>query len=258
MAGTTWSPEQYLRFGGERTRPATDLVSRIQVETPATVVDLGCGPGNSTAVLRARWPEARVVGIDNSQEMIAAARAEYPAGEWVLSSIEEWATDHPYDVVCSNAALQWVPDHGPLVERLFATVSAGGALAFQIPSVTFSRVGTLIHEVARDGAWAARMAGPLAELTMESPAFYYDRLAPVARSIDAWETEYLHVMESPAAIVEWISSTGLRPFLQALDTEAERHEFLTRLLARVRESYEVRSDGRVLFPFKRTFVVAYT
>jgi trans-aconitate 2-methyltransferase len=257
MAGTTWSPEQYLRFGGERTRPAVDLVSRIQVESPATVVDLGCGPGNSTAVLNGRWPAARVAGIDSSQEMLAAARAEYPAGEWVLSSIEEWVPDHPFDVVYSNAALQWVPDHGPLVERLFATVSAGGALAFQIPSVTYSPIRALIHEIARDGAWAGRMAGPLAELTMESPSFYYDRLAPVARSIDAWETEYLHVMESPAAIVEWISGTGLRPFLHALDTEAERTEFVARLLVRVRESYDVRRDGRVLFPFRRTFVVAY-
>lgn len=257
MAGTTWNPEHYLRFGGERTRPAVDLVSRIQVECPKTVVDLGCGPGNSTAVLRSRWPAARVVGVDDSHEMIAAARAEYPAEEWVLSSIEEWAPEHPFDVVYSNAAFQWVPDHGPLVERLFATVSNRGALAFQIPSVTYSRVQTLIREIARDGEWAARMAGPLAELTMESPAFYYDRLASSARSIDAWETEYLHVMESPAAIVEWISSTGLRPFLDALDGDRERQEFVGRLLARVRESYEVRSDGRVLFPFRRTFVVAY-
>jgi trans-aconitate 2-methyltransferase len=246
-----------MKYGDERTRPSLDLAARIRVEKPRTVVDLGCGPGNSTAVLRDRWPSARVVGADNSAEMIAAARAAYPDHEWLLSSIEEWAPDERYDVVFSNAALQWVPDHGPLVVRLMGRVADGGALAFQIPSRDFALVRTLIHEIAADDAWAARMDGPLAELTMHPPAFYYDQLATLARSLDIWETEYQHVMDSHAAIVEWISSTGLRPFLAALDTEAERDRFVTMLHARVAESYETRVDGKVLFPFKRTFVIAY-
>lgn len=254
---TSWRPDHYLRFGDERTRPAIDLAFRIALDAPATVVDLGCGPGNSTQVLRRRWPEARVVGLDSSPEMIGAARAEYPRHEWVLSGIEEWRPGGRFDVVFSNAALQWLPDHGPLVERLFGRVAAGGALAFQIPSATYALVRTLIHQIAKEGPWAARMAGPLASLTMEHPGFYYDRLAPLARSIDTWETEYLHVMPSHAAIVEWMSSTGLRPFLRALETERDRDCFVARLLERVAESYEVRRDGRVLFPFRRTFVIAY-
>jgi trans-aconitate 2-methyltransferase len=253
----SWRPDHYLRFGDERTRPAIDLLARIQVESPGTVVDLGCGPGNSTAVLSRRWPDARVIGVDNSPAMIDAARAERPDREWVLADIATWSPEDPVDVMFSNAALQWVPDHGPLVERLFGCVAPRGALAFQIPSTTYALVRVLIHEIARTGDWAPRMAAPLTLLTMESPAFYYDHLAPLARSLDVWETEYLHVMESPDAIVDFISSTGLRPFLQALDTEAERQEFVARLLGRVRESYEVRPDGRVLYPFRRTFVVAY-
>jgi trans-aconitate 2-methyltransferase len=189
--------------------------------------------------------------------MIEAACADDPGAEWILSRIEEWAPERPFDVVFSNAALQWVPDHGPLIERLFGSVSRGGALAFQIPSATYALLRTLIHEVAREGEWASRMAGPLTALTIESLPFYYDHLAQVARSVDAWETEYLHVMESHSAIVDWISSTGLRPFLRALDTESERREFVARLLQRIRVSYDVRPDGRVLFPFRRTFVIAY-
>ncbi len=253
----SWDPERYLKFGDERTRPSVDLVSRIQVEAPKSVVDLGCGPGNSTAVLRRRWPDARVIGVDNSPQMIEAARAEYPGDEWILSGIEEWSPESRFDVVFANAALQWVPDHGRLVERLFGYVAADGALAFQIPSPTYALVGTLIHEIAGDDAWAPRMSGPLAELTMESPNFYYDHLAPAARSVDLWETEYMHVMESPNAIVDWISSSGLRPFLRALGSDEERDAFVARLRQRVAESYETRSDGRVLFPFRRMFVVAY-
>jgi trans-aconitate 2-methyltransferase len=254
---TTWNPDEYLRYGDERSRPSVDLVSRIAIDSPATVIDLGCGPGNSTAVLRQRWPVARVVGVDSSPEMIGTASAANPGQEWIVGSIEEWDPAEPFDVVFSNAALQWLPDHGPLVERLFEHLADGGALAFQIPSIEYALVGDLIREVALEGPWAPQMAKPLGMLTMEHPAFYYDHLAPRARSVDLWETEYVHVMESPSAIVDWISSTGMRPFLEALDSDEDRREFTARLGDRVRESYPVRGHGKVLFPFRRLFVVAY-
>ena len=253
----SWNPSQYLQFGQERTRPAIDLVSAIAVESPASIIDLGCGPGNSTAVLRQRWPAARVIGLDSSAEMIEAARAAHPEWEWIVSDIAAWHPARLVDVVFSNAALQWVPDHGPLVQRLFSHVAAGGALAFQIPSVHHALVRVLIREIALEEPWASRIAAPLAALTMEPPGFYYDRLAPLARRIDLWESEYLHVMASHAAIVDWYSSTGLRPFLAALETEAERRRFVARFLERVRQAYEVQRDGKLLFPFRRTFVVAY-
>jgi len=253
----SWNPDDYLKFGDERTRPSLDLVSRIAVERPEVVIDLGCGPGNSTQVIRHRWPEARVIGLDRSEQMIEAARAKYPEHEWTVSAIEEWSPAQPVDVVFSNAALQWLPDHGPLVARLFGYVSRGGALAFQIPSADFALVRTLIHEIASAREWAPRMSGPLRALTMEPVGFYYDRLAPSARKVDLWETEYIHVMESATAIVQWMSSTGLRPFLDVLESQQESERFVAELTERVVESYPVRPDGRVLFPFKRTFVIAY-
>jgi trans-aconitate 2-methyltransferase len=253
----SWDPGEYLRFSDERTRPSVDLVTRIAVERPATVIDLGCGPGSSTRVLRRRWPEARIIGLDSSPQMITAARAEEPNEAWILSGIEDWVPVTPLDVVFSNATLQWLPDHGRLIQRLFRSVSAGGALAFQIPSAKFAAVRILIHEIALEGPWAPRMSGPLGGLTMESPSLYYDCLAPQARSLDMWETEYFHVMDSAGAIVDWIASTGLRPFLEALESEDERQRFVILLRERVCDAYQQQKDGRVLFPFRRTFVIAY-
>jgi trans-aconitate 2-methyltransferase len=253
----SWSPDEYMRFGDERTRPSVDLASRIAVERPATVIDLGCGPGNSTRVLRQRWPEAHVVGLDSSPEMIDAARADEPLEEWVVSGIEDWTPSAGFDVVFSNAALQWLPDHCALIERLFRAVAPGGALGFQIPSADFAAVRRLIQGIALDGPWTPRMSGPIGELTMEPPGVYYDCLSPHARSVDIWETEYFHVMDSPVAIVDWIASTGLRPFLAALESEDETRLFVSRLNEMVRDAYRPQKDGRVLFPFKRTFVVAY-
>jgi trans-aconitate 2-methyltransferase len=254
---TSWDPGEYMRFGDERTRPSVDLAARIAVESPARVIDLGCGPGNSTRVLRARWPEACIVGLDSSPEMIETARSEQPEEEWVLADIDHWTADSPFDVVFSNAALQWVPDHATLVESLMANVALGGALAFQIPSADFASVRTLIQDIANEGPWADRMAGPLGELTMEEPGLYYDRLAPLARTIDIWETTYFHVMDSAPAIVEWIASTGLRPYLAALESEEETQAFVSMLHERVVRSYRPQLDGKVLFPFKRMFVIGY-
>lgn len=252
-----WDPNKYLQFGGERTRPAMDLAARIAVADPKTVIDLGCGPGNSTQVLRQRWPAARVAGLDSSSEMIAAARRSFPDQEWLGGRMEDWSAADPYDVVFSNAALQWVKDHVELTKRLFEQVAPGGALAFQIPSGMFSPVRTFIFEISTDQAWTGCMEEARSALTMEEPHVYYDALAPRATSVDIWETEYHHVLDSPAAIVEWISSTGLRPFLNALKSDEDQQRFVAMLTQRVMASYSARSDGRVLFPFRRLFVIAY-
>ena len=254
---TAWDPDHYLRFGDERTRPAVDLAARVAVDAPETVIDLGCGPGNSTQVLRRRWPGARVTGLDASPEMIAAAERAYPDQDWMLADIDGWTADEPRDVVFANAALQWLGDHASLTRHLLSQVAPGGALAFQVPSAEYSSVRALIEDVSRDGEWTSRMDAARAAHTMETPTAYYDALAPAARGMDVWETDYFHVMDSPAAIVDWISSTGLRPFLDALDSEAERERFTARLGERVDGAFETRSDGRVLFPFRRTFVIAY-
>jgi trans-aconitate 2-methyltransferase len=253
-----WDPSNYLRFEDYRTRPAMDLVSRVRVAVPRTVIDLGCGPGNSTQVLRGRWPDACVTGLDSSPGMISAARENHPDQEWMLGDIGEWSSDEPLDVVFSNAALQWVPDHARLVPHLLGQVARGGALAFQIPSRVYSSVQVLIDAVADDAAWVSRMDAARSALTIEEPNVYYDLLAPVARAVDMWEIVYHQIMESPAAIVEWISSTGLRPYLGALDSEDERRRFVSMLVELVAASYPQRSDGMVLFPFRRISVIAYT
>lgn len=252
-----WNATHYLKFGDERTRAAVDLVARIKLASPRRIVDLGCGPGNSTALLWERWPEAEVGGVDSSPEMIAAAKESHPDRDWRLADIAKWSPDQPVELVFSNAAIQWVSDHGMLMKRLISATATGGALAFQIPSGSFAEVRKLIHEISRDERWNDRMLAARAELTMEEPAFYYDALAGEATSLDIWESEYHHVMESTDAIVDWISSTGLRPFVAALDEEAERADFVAELKRRVAESYEIRADGWVLFPFRRTFVIAY-
>jgi len=254
---TTWDAGHYLQFGGERTRPAADLAARVGVNHPETVIDLGCGPGNSTQVLRRRWPDAHITGLDSSPEMIAAARARYPEQAWVLARAEEWSPPAPVDVVFSNAALQWIGDHSRLVSHLFAQLAGGGALAFQIPSRSYSAVRAHIHEVADDAAWCERTQAAKGALTMEEPSYYYEALSDQARWLDIWETEYIHVMDSPSSILDWMSSTGLRPFLNALDTDGERQRFVDLLRARVAESYPRQRNGKVLFPFRRLFVVAY-
>lgn len=252
-----WDPGSYLKFEDYRTRPSVDLVSHIRVDDPRSVIDLGCGPGNSTQVLRLRWPAARVIGLDSSADMIAAAREAYPDQEWVLGDIGRWSSEALFDVVFSNAALQWVGDHTSLWPRLFRQVAPGGALAIQLPAAMYASIRGIIHEVADDPAWSSRMEPARQALTIEQPHAYYDMLSPLATSVDMWETEYHHVLESPAAIVEWIASTGLRPFLDVLDSDSERGRFKAMLLERVMAAYPVRADGNVLFPFRRIFAVAY-
>jgi len=252
----TWDSAAYLRFGDERTRPAADLAARVRVKDPATVVDLGCGPGNSTRIVCERWPHAHVSGVDSSPEMIATARRDRPDLDWQEGDIATWAPAAPADVVFSNAALQWLPDHVPLVRRLFGVVASGGALAFQIPCDAYSPVREVLREVADDPAWRERMVAARTALTMEPPAVYYDALAGRAVRIDLWETEYFHVLDGPPAIVEWMASTGMRPYLAPL-TDAERARYRERVLARVADEYPARADGRVLFPFRRLFLIAY-
>ena len=252
-----WNATHYLKYGDQRTRAAVDLATGITLRNPNFIVDLGCGPGNSTQILRKRWPDSHIIGIDNSVEMIRAAQSSFPGQNWVLSDIANWTPDRPIALIYSNAALQWLPNHRSLLRRLFSLVATDGALAFQIPSSTFATVRTLIHDVSEDPAWTQRMNAPRRALTMESPSFYYDTFAAEAKTVDIWETEYIHVMNSQNAILDWISSTGLRPFLAALDTDNERNQFMTQLQCRVQSAYETQSDGKVIFPFRRTFVIAY-
>jgi trans-aconitate 2-methyltransferase len=254
----TWDSAQYLKFGDERTQPAVDLAHRIGLAAPARAIDLGCGPGNSTAVLARRWPGAALSGLDSSDAMIAAARRDFPQWTWSVGDIAGWQGDgQSYDLVFSNAALQWVPDHARLLPRLLDRVAPGGALAVQVPANIDAPAHRLMREIGGSGRWRARFARAPREWHVESAEFYYETLAPQSSRVDLWFTDYLHVMDSSDAIVEWYRGTGLRPWLDALSDTSAREAFLAEYRAEIARAFPARSNGRVLFPFRRFFFVAY-
>jgi len=249
----TWNPHQYLKFAEERSRPCRDLAARVEVEAPRSIIDLGCGPGNSAEVLAARWPQAAITGLDSSAAMIDAARATSPHYEWRIGDISAWAAgDQRFDIVFSNAALQWVGDHAEVFPQLLSHVAEGGALAVQVPGNYASGQHQLMREVAKRAHLQVR------EWHTHNLDFYYDALAPHAARLDLWATEYLHVLPNIEAIVEWYKGTGMRPYLDALADEAERERFLAEYLEGLRQIYAPQPDGAVLFPFRRIFIVAYS
>jgi trans-aconitate 2-methyltransferase len=252
-----WDAELYLRFASERTQPSIDLIQRINLSAPRRIVDLGCGPGNSTEALRRRWHEAAIIGLDSSSQMIEAAKQTYPDGIWELGDAASWKAPEPFDLVFSNAMFQWLPDHATLCRHLFHQLAPGGALAVQMPAHHDSPVHREILEVSKDPAWDHRMHAARTALTREPPSLYYDTLAPPASHLDLWETTYYHILTGPEAILEWFRGTGLRPFLEALGPDEERRRFEQMLLERYTVSYPRQPDGRVLFPFRRLFFVAY-
>jgi trans-aconitate 2-methyltransferase len=258
MVAVMWDPGQYLQFGDERGRPFIDLLARVNAEAPRYVVDLGCGPGNLTALLAKRWPGAQVLGLDNSPEMIAAATATAAAAggrlSFALADIREWQPDRPVDVFVSNAVLQWVPDHLGLLTHWAGLLAPGGWLAVQLPG-NFDQPS---HAILRDLATSTRWRPLLGEVSLnrqaEDPAAYLDLLARAGCQVDAWETTYLHVLQGQDPVLEWYKGTGLRPVLAAL-TPQRSAGFLAEYAARVRDAYPPAPYGTVL-PFRRVFVVA--
>jgi trans-aconitate 2-methyltransferase len=248
----TWNPTQYLKFSEERTRPCRDLAARIDLPARARIIDLGCGPGNSTEVLAERWPDADLTGLDSSPDMIAKASAAHPGWHWLTSDIAHWAATldgESYDLVFSNAALQWVPDHATVFPQLLGRART---LAVQVPGNWDGPA----HQTMREVAKRYPLEGRVREWYTHDIAFYYDALVPHASSLDIWATEYIHVMDGAEAIVEWYKGTGMRPFLEALPSDADRASFTADYLEAIRPVYTPRSDGKVLFPFRRLFILA--
>ena len=250
----SWDPNVYMKFASERTRPAMELLARVLVRAPARVIDLGCGPGNSTALLAAHWPDAEIEGLESSPDMLAKARASGVRANWIEGEVESWSPAKPYDVVFSNATLHWIADHRALLPRLMLHVASDGALAFQVPRNFDAPSHVLMREVANNGPWKAKLANAR-EVNVLAPEDYFDILAPLTKSLDIWETTYLHVLEGDDPVLTWVSGTGLRPFVQPLEA-SDREAFLAEYRARLREAYPRRTDGRTLFPFQRLFVVA--
>lgn len=249
-----WNPKTYLAFAGERTRPAAELLARIADEAPERVIDLGCGPGNSTALLRARWPTAQIEGLDSSPDMLAQAKKEGVEADWILADVATWRADAPYDVIFSNATFQWLGDHHGLLPRLISSVKPGGTFGFQVPHNQNAPSHALMRETAANGPWSAKLKN-VREINVLKPEDYYAILKPHAASVDIWETEYLHVLTGDDAVYHWVSGTGLRPFVQALE-DGEREAFIAAYKKRLNAAYPMRADGATLLPFKRLFAVA--
>ncbi len=250
----SWNPAVYLTYADERTRPAADLLARVPSENPVRVADLGCGPGNSTKLLIKRWPRANVEGVDSSPQMIEAAKKSGVAATFTLADLASWKPDASYDVIFSNATYQWLPDHRALLPRLMGFVTKGGVFAFQVPNNQYSPSHTLMRDVAAQGPWAEKLAN-VRGIFVEKAQTYFDILAPHAAALDIWTTEYLHVLEGEDAVFKWVSGTGLRPFVDALNDD-ERAAFTREYKARLNVAYPRRADGKTLFAFSRLFAVA--
>ena len=256
MSGNpVWDPEQYLRFGDERLRPALDLMARVEHPHPARVVDLGCGAGSAMPALRARFPGAALRGVDGSAAMLAKARAS--GFDTEQADIARWAPADPVDVLFSNAALHWLPDHAALFPRLLGTLAPGGALAVQMPQMHSAPVRAAQDRLATEGAWAARLSAVRSAPPVPDAEWYYDLLAPRTAALDIWCTEYLHVLRGPDPVARWAMGSSLRPYMDALEGEpALREGFLAAYTAEMRRLYPPRADGAVLLPFRRLFMVA--
>jgi trans-aconitate 2-methyltransferase len=251
-----WSPTQYVKFENERTRPARDLLAQVPLERVTRAIDLGCGPGNSTELVIARYGAAAVSGMDSDANMLEAARKRLPGTEFFQADLARWRPDAELDLLFSNAVFQWVPDHLGVLARLMEGLTSGGVLAVQMPDNFAEPTHLLMRETARHGPWSRHFADfDDRREPIPLPAAYYDRLMPLARRVDVWHTVYNHPLKDAAAIVEWVKSTGLRPFLDHAGAE-HRDGFLADYLGRIAEAYPPMADGRVLLRFPRLFVVA--
>ncbi len=251
----SWSAAQYAKFEEERTRPAWDLIARAPDSGVRRAADMGCGPGNSTEVLRARYPAAEIVGIDSSPDMIAAARKRLPDVAFEVADIIGWERDN-LDLILANAVIQWIPDHESLLPALIARLAPGGALAVQTPDNLDEPSHRLMREVAADGPWANKLGNAVkARAPRHEADWYFRLLRRHAPRVDIWRTTYFHPLAGAGAIVEWVKGAGLRPFLDPLDA-GEREAYLARYEAALAEAYPAETDGVVLLPFPRLFFVA--
>jgi trans-aconitate 2-methyltransferase len=251
-----WSARQYLKFEDERTRPPRDLLAQVLLQSPRRVVDLGCGPGNSTELLLARYPDAEVTGLDSSPDMLRQARERLPKCTFEQADLSSWRPRERTELLFANAVFQWVPDHPAVLARLVESLPEGGVLAVQMPDNTDEPALALMREVAGSGPWASTLAAAgAARDDLPTPADYYDLLRPLCSHLDIWHTVYNHVMAGPQGVVEWFKGSALRPFLDALDGGA-REAFLADYTARIAKAYPARYDGKALLRFPRLFIVA--
>lgn len=250
----SWDPDRYLQHASPRLRPATDLLARIPLQAPRQVVDLGCGPGHVTRLLRERWPLAAVCGVDASPQMLARARRDAPDLAWVEADIAAWVPDRPVDLIFSNAALHWLDDHAGLLPRLVSCLAPGGVLAVQMPANFEAPSHRLLRALAAEPEWRAVLDGARHGAVLGA-ADYHRLLAPHCAALDLWQTTYWHTLVGDAAVLEWMRGSALLPYLERLEA-APAERFLAAYRLRLAEAYPPEADGSTLFPFSRLFLVA--
>lgn len=253
---TVWDPQQYNRFKAERDRPALDLLVQLPSDADFREIwDLGCGAGEHAALLARRHPGAAVHGLDSSAEMMAVARARPEPVDWRQEDIVDFSPEVPPDLIFTNAALQWTPDHAQLFPRLVATLRPGGVFACQVPVTHDQPWHETLRAVAAAGPWSDQMHG-VREIQPVAPAASYDAWLSEMADVDIWTTIYLHRLTGVDPIVEWMKGTGLRPYLSRLTDEGQRAAFLATYADAVRRDFPARADGVTLFPFPRLFIIA--
>lgn len=251
-----WNPALYMKFGSERTQPAIDLVNRIQHPHPKRILDIGCGPGNSTILLARRWPKAEIIGLDSSAEMIARAQADYPQLQWVHKDAGgELQTLGQFDIVFSNAALQWIPNHAHLLPNIFALLNRHGILAVQVPNNNDAPLHIAVRATAASPRWRDQIRLESSQV-YDPPETYYDQIATLTDQIDLWQTIYYHIMGSHQDLIDWSRGTYMRPFLNALPTEELQEVFAADVLQAIKPAYIPQENGHILFPFQRIFFTA--
>ncbi len=250
----TWNPDIYMRFGNERSRAAADLLARVPLEQARLAVDLGCGPGNSTDLLAARFPEADLIGVDTSREMLERARADGPKAAWIEADADSYRPPAETDLLFSNATLHWLPDHETLFPALLETLKPGAALAVQMPDNFAAPSHTLLQELAHTAPWDRWLANLRPARPVAAAQAYFDWLSPLAERLDIWTTEYCQVLSGPDPVLNWVRGTALTPFLAALP-ENEHDGFLEAYRSGLTAAYPARADGRTLFPFRRLFMI---
>lgn len=254
-----WNSEQYLKFRTERTQPSEDLAAHIPISSPEKIIDIGCGPGNSTRVLKNKYPDARVLGIDSSENMIEKAEKDNPDMDFELINVPDELDklSEKFDIVFSNAVLQWIPDHSALLPKLWELLNAGGTLAVQIPMNFDEPIYKIVSSTAKSAKWSGKIGQPRLFHTLTGEE-YFDIVSRLTDDFSFWQTTYFHRMPDAQSIMEWYKGTGLRPYLEALKkfSGQEAADFEREIYEQVEKEYPPRENGELIFRFPRFFFIA--
>jgi len=251
-----WNPEQYLKFENDRNKPIIDLLNHIELKSPKRIIDIGCGPGNSTGFLARQWPQAEVIGLDSSAAMLEVAKRNFPELKWVQhDATNDISHLGKFDLVLSNAAMHWMQNHDHIVPGFFNLLNPGGVLAVQIPHNYDSPLDQALQAISNSEKWRDQLSAN-SPVKYYPAGYYYDILSNLTADFEIWITRYHHILNFHEDIIEWYQGTGFRPYLNQLD-EKGKVEFLTDILVQVKQLYTPQVDGKIIFDFKRLFFMAY-